>query len=140
MTSAFLFGVIVLLSTMLAFVVVMFITERKRLRNVTELAEKFAKDLEKTQSQKKSSEVRLGKIGENLAPFTDAWPWDPNNFRFLGSPVDGIQFTDDCIYMVEIKTGNSRLSKIQQRCKELINQGKFKFVEFRIGTDGVEIK
>lgn len=96
--------------------------------------------LNKTVHQKKSSEVKLGKIGENLAPFTDGWPWDSNNFRFIGSPIDGIQFTDDMVYFVEIKTGNSRLSKYQTVCKKLIEEGKVSFVTFRIGADGIELK
>lgn len=90
--------------------------------------------------QKKSSEVRLGKIGENLAPFTEYWPWDPNNFRFIGSPIDGIQFKDDEIIFVEIKTGKSRLSKYQTKCKELVEAGKIRFSTFRIDEGAVEIK
>jgi len=98
-----------------------------------------ADKLNKTVHQKKSSEVRLGKIGENLAPFTEGWPWDPNNFRFLGSPIDGIQFTQDMIYLVEIKTGKARLSKYQTKCKELVTSGKITFVTYRIGEEGTEI-
>ncbi len=94
----------------------------------------------KTVHQKKSSEVRLGKIGENLAPFTKCWPWDPNNFRFLGSPIDGMQFTEDMIYLVEIKTGKSRLSKKQMRCRELVKEGKVTFASCRIGEDDIEIQ
>ncbi len=90
--------------------------------------------------QKKSSEVRLGKIGENLAPFTEHWPYDPNNFRFLGSPIDGIQFTDDMIYLVEIKTGRSRLSKMQKHCKKLVDEGKVEFVSFRVGANKAGIE
>ncbi|RLI65980.1 MAG: hypothetical protein DRO67_01870 [Candidatus Asgardarchaeum californiense] len=96
--------------------------------------------LNKTVHQKKSSEVRLGKIGENLAPFMDGWPWDPNHFRFLGSPIDGIQFTEDEVLFVEIKTGKSRLSKYQTKCKKLVEEGKVRFVTFRIGEDGTSIK
>lgn len=108
-----------------------------------DLLNKYQETLEKlnkTVHQKKSSEVRLGKIGENLAPFTQGWPWDSNHFRFIGSPVDGIQFTEDMIYMVEIKTGKSRLSKYQARCRDLIKNGKIAFVSYRMGEDGVEIK
>lgn len=103
---------------------------------LSELEQKYKKLL----NQKKSSEVRLGKIGENLAPFTDEWPWDPNNFRFIGSPIDGIQFKDDEIIFVEIKTGRSRLSKYQTKCRELVETGKVTFKTFRIGEGAVEIK
>mgnify|MGYP001067792449 CR=1 FL=1 len=93
----------------------------------------------KTLHQKKSSEVRLGKIGENLAPFTKCWPWDANNFRFLGSPIDGMQFTEDMIYLVEIKTGKSKLSKKQARCRELVKEGKVAFVSCQVGEDDILI-
>lgn len=95
--------------------------------------------LDKTVHQKKSSEVRLGKIGENLAPFTDGWPWEPNDFRFLGSPIDGIQFTEDRIYLVEIKTGKARLSKKQMLCRDLVKEGKISFVSYRIDAEGHSI-
>lgn len=91
-------------------------------------------------SQKKSSEVRVGKIGENMAPFLTDWPYDPNNFRFLGNPVDGIQVNDDAIILIEIKTGNSRLSKTQKRAKELVKEGKVYFETFRISEDGCTLK
>lgn len=88
---------------------------------------------------RKSSEVRLGKIGENLAPFVKGWPWDPNNFRFLGNPVDGVQFNSDEIIFVEIKTGGARLSKSQKMFKNLVNNGKVSFVTFKITEDGTKL-
>jgi predicted Holliday junction resolvase-like endonuclease len=88
---------------------------------------------------RKSSEVRLGKIGENLAPFVKCWPWDPNNFRFLGNPVDGLQYNDDEVIFVEIKTGGARLSKSQKHIRDLIKDGKVSFVTFKITEDGVKL-
>lgn len=95
-------------------------------------------DFTKIVSQKKSSEVRLGKISEQMAPFTEQWPWDPNDFRFLGSPVDGVQFTDDCLIFVEIKTGRSRLSKGQIKVRDLVENGKVKFVSCRIDQNTIK--
>lgn len=100
------------------------------------LFKKYNKEL----SFRKSSEVRLGQIGENLAPFLRGWPWDSKQFRFLGNPVDGIQFTEDSIFFVEIKTGKSRLSSKQIHIKNLIKEGKVKFATFRIGEDGCTSK
>ena len=90
--------------------------------------------------QKKSSEVRLGKMAENMAPFFKEWPYDPNNFRFLGNPVDGIQFDNDAITFVEIKTGKARLVASQKKVKELVTNGKVKFVTFRIDENGCTLK
>lgn len=97
--------------------------------------EKYNKELH----FRKSSEVRLGKIGENLAPFVKGWPWDPRYFRFLGNPVDGIQFNDDEIMFVEIKTGKSRLSKSQKKFRNLVENGKVSFVVFKITADGIKL-
>jgi predicted Holliday junction resolvase-like endonuclease len=91
-------------------------------------------------NQKKSSEVRLGQIGEHLAPFLTDWPWDSKNFRFLGNPVDGIQFNDDEVIFVEIKTGKSQLSKNQRVVRDLIKIGRVKWAEFRIGKDECSTK
>jgi predicted Holliday junction resolvase-like endonuclease len=103
---------------------------------------KMQAHIDKTMSQKKSSEVRLGKIGENLAPFVQHWPYDPNNFRFLGNPCDGVSFNLNTgkIVFVEIKTGKSKLSKSQRRIRELVQQGEVYFATFRIGEDGCEFK
>ena len=103
--------------------------------NTNLLQEKYDKELH----FRKSSEVRLGKIGENLAPFLNGWPWTPRQFRFLGNPVDGIQFNNDEIIFVEIKTGKARLSKSQKNTKELIKAGKVSFVTFKITDDGINL-
>lgn len=86
--------------------------------------------------QKKSSEVRVGKIGENMAPFLTNWPYDPNDFRFLGNPIDGVQFNEDELVFVEIKTGKSVLSKKQRWIKQLVKEGKVGFATFRINENG----
>lgn len=90
-------------------------------------------------SQKKSSEVRVGKIGENMAPFLYDWPYNPSTFRFLGHPVDGIQFTKDEIIFIEIKTGKSKLTKSQRLARDLVRGGKVSFATFRISEDRAEL-
>ena len=87
---------------------------RKALREAEE-------KIDKVVSHRKSAEVRLGKIGENLAPFIKDWPYNPDNFRFLGYPVDGIQLDEDAVILIEIKTGGARLSKSQKRIKQLVS-------------------
>jgi predicted Holliday junction resolvase-like endonuclease len=101
--------------------------------------DKYKKKYERELHLRKKSEVRLGKIGENLAPFVSDWPWFPGNFRFLGNPIDGIQFNDDEIIFVEIKTGNARLSKSQKKFKNLVQEGKVSFVTFKIKPDGTHL-
>lgn len=90
-------------------------------------------------SQKKSSEVNTGLIGEQLAPFLNDWPYDIKSFRFIGYPIDGLQVNDDGVVLIEIKTGNSRLSKQQKKVRDLVKEGKVYFEIFRINNKGCRL-
>lgn len=83
-------------------------------------------------SERQSQATRYGQTMEQFAPFLAAWPWDPKRFRFLGSPVDGVQFTDDAVLIVEVKSANSRLSPDQQAIKALVQSGRVRWEEVRI--------
>ncbi len=69
---------------------------------------------------------------EQFMPFLADYPYDPSNFRFIGTPIDGIQFNDDRIILIEFKTGNSQLTSKQQKIAELIRKGKISFEEHRL--------
>ena len=78
--------------------------------------------------------VDRGLIAEQFAPFTkkfDALGWDLQEFKFLGRPVDGVQFQDDEVIIVEFKTGAAQLTPRQRNIKRLIAEGKVRFEEFR---------
>jgi predicted Holliday junction resolvase-like endonuclease len=77
--------------------------------------------------------VKVGNIAEQMAPFSSAFPWDPEGFKFLGKPIDGIQFENDRIILVEFKTGKSQLSKDQRRIKNLVANREVYFEEVRFG-------
>jgi len=83
-------------------------------------------------SQKKSSEVRLGQISENLAPFLKDFKYNPKKAHFLGNPIDYIIFEEDKIVLLEIKSGESKLSDGQKNIKRLIQEGKVEFDQMRI--------
>jgi predicted Holliday junction resolvase-like endonuclease len=66
-----------------------------------------------------------GKSAENLLPFYRNFPFNSQDTRFVGSPIDLIIFDglseperEIDIYIVEIKTGGSKLSKNQLRVKD----------------------
>lgn len=124
-----------LLMFIISTVYLLFSVKKERLTN-----KKLQRQHDKVVSQKKSSEVRLGKVAENMAPFFSDWPYDPNRFRFLGNPIDGISFNDDEVVFVEIKSGGARLSKSQKHVKELVRAGKIKFVSFRVDDTGSTLK
>lgn len=111
-----------------------------KVNNLETVLELEKEEKDKILHQKKSSEVRLGKIAENMAPFFKDWPYDPNNFRFLGNPIDGISFNDDGVVLVEIKSGAARLSKGQKQIRDFVKGGKVKFVSFRIDENGTTLK
>ena len=69
---------------------------------------------------------------EQFLPFLDEYPYDPQNFRFIGSPVDGIQFDDDKITFVEFKIADSKLTERQKKIKELVEKKKVDFEEYRL--------
>ena len=71
--------------------------------------------------------------GGPIPPFSSAFPWDPEGFKFLGKPIDGIQFENDRIILVEFKTGKSQLSKDQRRIKNLVSNREVYFEEVRFG-------
>jgi predicted Holliday junction resolvase-like endonuclease len=48
----------------------------------------------------RSSAVIRGKVSEQLAPYLPAFPFEPRDVRFLGSPIDFIVFDgadDGCV-------------------------------------------
>lgn len=87
-------------------------------------------------SQKKSSEVRLGQISEQLAPFLKEFKYDPKKSHFIGQPIDYIIFEDNRIVFLEVKSGKSKLTKSQKDIKENIEKGNVVFETMRI--DGQE--
>jgi len=82
--------------------------------------------------QKKSSEVLTGHIAEKFVPFLDEFKHDPRQSTFCGQPIDYIVFGDDCITIVEVKSGNARLNAKQKRIKKLVQEGKVEWEEIRI--------
>lgn len=86
----------------------------------------------KLQSQKKSSEVKLGQIAENFAPILENFPYNPKRARFLGSPIDFVVFEDNEIAFIEFKTGTSQLNPNQRRVRDLVRDGKVVWKEIRI--------
>lgn len=123
-----------------ATVVLRSLSDKKKLGELQVRLNELANRAQKELHDRKSSEVRLGKIGENMAPFFRDWPYDPNDFRFLGNPVDGIQFNEDAIVFVEIKTGKARLTSSQKNIKRLVKEGKIQFATFRVGEEGCTLK
>jgi predicted Holliday junction resolvase-like endonuclease len=82
--------------------------------------------------EKHSMSIRFGMAAEQLLPFIKKY--NPEKFRFIGSPVDGIHFDENEIIFVEFKTGNSQLNENEKRIKELIEKKKVRFEIIRINN------
>ncbi len=83
-------------------------------------------------SRKQSLSTKYGRMTEQFMPFLDSYPYDKQNFRFIGSPIDGVQFEKDKIVFVEFKAGDHQISLSQKSVKNLVDSGKVEFREFRI--------
>ena len=84
-------------------------------------------------SLRRSESTRYGQITEQFMPFISDYPYDSKQFRFLGSPIDGVQFEEDKIVMIEFKSAGSKLSTRQRKIRNLIKEGKVDFQELRVG-------
>ncbi len=88
-------------------------------------------------SQKKSSEVKTGRLIETVAPLLDQFPVDVRkpgtSTVFLGQPVDYIHFDPQLgISFIEIKSGESALSGSQKKLRELVKAGKVSWKDLRV--------
>jgi hypothetical protein len=95
---------------------------------------KLKERLREIESSKRSLSTTYGRITEQWAPFMSGYPYDPRHFRFLGSPVDGVQFEEDKIVFVEFKANESRLTPRESRIRQLIEAGRVEWLEFRLAT------
>ena len=82
---------------------------------------------------KQSQSVKYGRLSEQFMPFLKDYPYDPQDFRFLGTPVDGVQFTDKEVVFMEFKSAGGKLSEKQKQVKGLVESGKVRFEERRVG-------
>ncbi len=91
-------------------------------------------DYKELLSRKQSLSVKYGRMSEQFIPLLQIYPYDEQNFRFIGNPVDGVQFNDDSVVFVEFKAADSKLSPGQKHIRKLVDEGKVRFEEIRIGN------
>ena len=95
---------------------------------------KLQANLKKTTSDKMSLSTKYGQISEEFFPLEQSYPYNSKNFKFLGNPIDGIQFNEDKIILIGFKTNSSKLSTKQRHIRNLINdkQVEFELIEAKI--------
>jgi predicted Holliday junction resolvase-like endonuclease len=86
----------------------------------------------------RSARTLSGKTLEKLVPFLENFQYDPHDIRWLGDPIDLVIFDGyssqdpNKIVFCEVKSGDSKLTKTQKQIKELIENKKVIWNEFRI--------
>ena len=86
----------------------------------------------------RSEAVTTGKISEQLLPFFPGFPFNPKDARFLGSPVDLVVFDGladehvQRVVLVEVKTGNARLTSRERLVRDAVRDGRVEWVELRL--------
>ena len=87
---------------------------------------------------KQSRAVLSGQFSEQIAPYLPNFPYKPTEARFIGKPVDFIVFKGmdekkiDEVVFVEVKTGQSQLSKVEKSLKETIQNKNISWHEYRV--------
>jgi predicted Holliday junction resolvase-like endonuclease len=87
---------------------------------------------------KRSARTLSGKTLERLVPFLKEFSHDPHDVRWLGDPIDLVIFDGNSqgdlkqITFCEIKSGESELTSIQRKIRELIKNKKVRWEEFRV--------
>lgn len=114
---------ILILIILVLFVIVFFLL--KKIKSIKE-------NLQEIIFQKSSQSVKYGKLTEQFIPFTEDFPFNSANFRFIGTPIDGIVFDEDQIFFCEFKTASSQLSSKQKIIKDLVKEKKVKWFEFKM--------
>jgi len=86
----------------------------------------------------RSRAVIGGQFSEQLAPFLPNFPHNPNEVRFIGKPIDLIVFKGmnekniEEVKFIEVKSGNSVLSKTEKQLKDAIQNKRVSWEEYRI--------
>ena len=74
---------------------------------------------------------RIGKLtSQQYHTFMKQYPYNPDNFRFIGDPIDGIQFEEDKILLVSFKTGNTPRTPEQEHIKKIVENGNVNWFEW----------
>lgn len=104
------------------------------------------------QAQKRSVNtsraVLKGKMAEQLAPIMPEFRYLPSDAKFLGDPVDYVVFDgytdfrdgegraeDIEVILMDIKSGDARLTKGQQAIAQAVQEGRVRFEILRIDFD-----
>ena len=87
---------------------------------------------------KQSRAVLSGQFSEQLAPYLPDFPYKPTEARFIGKPIDFVVFRGmdekeiDEVIFVEVKSGQSQLSKVEKTLKSAVENKKISWREYKV--------
>ncbi len=88
---------------------------------------------------KRSRAVLGGQFSEQLAPFLPDFPFNPNECRFIGKPVDLLVLKGmdegriDEIVLVEVKSGKAKsLSRIERLLRDAVTEGRVSWFQYNV--------
>lgn len=127
----------------LAFVLVIYLWFKNREWKIKfeHRVEEFLKrreELIRRDAIERSARTLSGKTLEKLVPLLENFPYDAHDVRWMGDPIDFVIFdgqssgSPEKIVFCEVKSGESKLSSSQKRIKELVQEKKVDWKEFRI--------
>ncbi|MBI3027244.1 hypothetical protein HYY70_03950 [Candidatus Woesearchaeota archaeon] len=93
---------------------------------------------------KQSRAVLSGQFSEQIAPYLPNFPFKPTEARFIGKPIDFVVFEGmdgrkiDEVVFVEVKSGQSKLSKIQKTLKSAIDNKNVHWHEYKVPEGAVK--
>lgn len=104
---------------------------------------KIKAEEEKKKALNTQRSVVRGAISEELAPLLPNFPYNGSDCKFLGQPFDYLvldgmsKFRDTGegeikLVLLEIKTGNSRLTKVEKAIKEAVEKGNIEFKTIKL--------
>lgn len=114
---------------------------------ISELKRQHQKELKQVQSRSVSSSraILKGRMAEQFAPIFPEFEYLPSDAKFLGDPVDYVVFNgynafrdgdgraDQIeVVLIDIKSGNARLTKGQQAIAEAVKKGRIRFETIRV--------
>lgn len=122
-------------------------------KNEKEWAVKYTKDIEELKRLFKESEKIIkqksvassrrslvGKFIERFVPFLSKIEYAPSDMHFMGQPVDYVVFDGlrndkiEKVIFLEVKTGESKLTKREKSLKDTISKKKVYWKEIRVDT------
>jgi predicted Holliday junction resolvase-like endonuclease len=121
------------------FALILYIRHQRRMVELR-VEERLLKETDriKRETLSRSRAVLKGKIGEQMAPLLEAFPFEPADARFIGSPIDYIVFPGYSkqnpteVVLIDIKTGRASLSSIERRIRELVQARRVRWMTITI--------